>query len=848
MSFLVAKFRIFRNIVFIIMSELKHTEAFDLAFRFVTETNLNIFLTGKAGTGKTTFLKYLRQHSFKKMVVAAPTGVVAINAGGVTLHSLFQLPFAPFVPSKDSSDGINSHSLLSQIRYNKEKLNLFRNLELLVIDETSMVASHTVDAIDAILRSVRRRSQLPFGGVQVLFIGDLHQLPPVVKNHEWDFLKNYYPSIFFFDSIVLREHVPVMVELKEIFRQQDNTFIDVLNGIRNNNLSQANFELLNSRLKRNFVPADDEGYITLTTHNNQADTINKKKLDTLKERPKIYEAKIYRDFPEHIFPAESELELKVGAQVMFLKNDVEDKKYYNGKIGTVTSLTDNGIKVRCKGEHYDIDVKKYEWKNTNYSLNPDTREIVENELGSFEQYPLRLAWAITIHKSQGLTFDKLVIDAENAFANGQVYVALSRCTTLEGLVLTSSVNQSFLGAHQSLKEWQGKNQDDKILPQKFNEAREKYILHELQNIFAFYRWYYELKDFHEELTEHQEELPSSTTAWFKDLIEIQEKLQGVADKFKEQITALSNNNPNAEGNEALQKRIKDAANYFSAEIQKWKEKFYKHPLSTDKKKVARDIDASLTEVAFILHEILHRINHCKDRFNLNEYLKVGKKVETAADKIQSSYAQNQEQEVAVDGTSNEELYSRLAGLRKQIVGKTNLPLYMVFSSQAIQNICTYLPQNKEALIKIKGFGKVKVAQYGDEVIQLVRDYCEEYNLQPKEIFPPKRERKPKEQKTPTVDETVSHFKNGKSIADIATERKLTVGTIEGHLAQAIKLGAIEIEQLIPMDEVKELAQHFPAVIEQEYAQLNAVREKLPAAVSFGKLKMVLAWIQKTDKN
>jgi len=826
------------------MAEIIHTEALDLAFRFVTETNLNIFLTGKAGTGKTTFLKYLRQNSFKKMVVAAPTGVAAINAGGVTLHSLFQLPFAPFVPSKEvSEDGVNSHSLLSQIRFNKEKLNLFRNLELLVIDETSMVASHTVDAIDTILRSIRRRSQLPFGGVQVLFIGDLHQLPPVVKNHEWDFLKNYYPSIFFFDSIVLREHVPVMVELKEIFRQQDNTFIDVLNGIRNNNLSPSNFELLNSRLKRNFVPADNEGYITLTTHNNQADAINKRKLDKLTSRSEIYHAEIRGDFPEHIFPAEEELELKVGAQVMFLKNDTEGKQYFNGKIGVVTALDDEGIKVRCKDEHYDIDVKKYEWKNMNYSLNKDTREITEHELGSFEQYPLRLAWAITIHKSQGLTFDKLVVDAENAFANGQVYVALSRCTSLEGLVLTSSVNQSFLGAHQSLKEWQEKNKDDNDLPKKFNEARQKYILHELQNIFAFYRWYYELRDFHEALKEQEEELPPAGVEWFKELVESQNKLQEVADKFKDQMTALSKENPNAEENPALQKRIKDAANYFSAELLKWKEKFYNHPLSTDKKKVARNIDASLIEVAFILHEILHRVNHCRNGFTLNEYLKCGKKVEQPADKIQSSYAQNQAKEFIAEGTMHEELYSRLAGLRKQIVGKTNLPLYTVFSNSAIRNVCVYLPQNKVSLIKIKGFGKVKVAQYGDEVIQLVREYCEENNLQPQEIFPEKRERKPKDQKTPTVEETVNHFKNGKSIADIAAERNFAVSTIEGHLAQAIKKGSVQIEELIPMEEVKELAKHFPAVIE-EYIPLNSIKEKVPADVSFGKLRMVLAWLQK----
>ncbi len=824
------------------MTEIKHTEALDLAFKFVSETNLNIFLTGKAGTGKTTFLKYLRQNSFKKMVVAAPTGVAAINGGGVTLHSLFQLPFAPFVPSKNSSDGINSHSLLSQIRFNKEKLNLFRNLELLVIDETSMVASHTVDAIDAILRSVRRRSQLPFGGVQVLFIGDLYQLPPVVKNHEWDFLKNYYPSIFFFDSIVLREHVPVMVELKEIFRQQDNTFIDVLNGIRNNSLSQANFELLNSRLQRNFIPPDNEGHITLTTHNNQADAINKKKLETLKERSKIYYAKINRDFPEHIFPAESELELKVGAQVMFLKNDTEGKQYFNGKIGTVTALNDDGIKVRCKGEHYDIDVKKYEWKNTNYSLNPDTREIVENELGSFEQYPLRLAWAITIHKSQGLTFDKLVIDAENAFANGQVYVALSRCTSLEGLVLTSSVNQSFLGAHQSLKEWQGKNQDDTKLSQKFKEAREKYALQELQNVFSFYRWYYGLKDFSEELNDNREEFSEPSIVWLRELAETQEKIQTVADKFKERLTFLANDNPNVEENDALQKRVKDAANYFSAELQKWKERFYAHPFSTDKKKISRFLDASLTEVAFILHEILHRVNHCKNGFTLNEYLKSGKKVETAADKIQASYAQNQEKEVAAEGTANEELYSRLALLRKQMASEANTPLYMIFSSDAIQNICKYLPQSKESLLKIKGFGKAKVAQYGDEVIGLIRDYCEEYNLQPKEVVPAKRERKSSEKKISTVQETINYFKNGKSIIEIAAERNLTIWTIEEHIAKAIQSGVIQIEDFMPIEEAQQIANYFPDVVKPPVL-LAPIKEKISADVSYAKLKAVLAWLQ-----
>ncbi|MDP3260878.1 MAG: AAA family ATPase [Thermodesulfovibrionales bacterium] len=738
------------------MMNIKHTEAFDLAYRFVTETNRNIFLTGKAGTGKTTFLKYLRQTSFKKMVVAAPTGVAAINAGGVTLHSLFQLPFAPFIPSKNANaDAVNSHSLLSQVRYNKEKLNLLRNLELLVIDESSMVASHTVDAIDTILRSIRRRHQQPFGGAQVLFIGDLHQLPPVVKNQEWEFLKNYYPSVFFFDSIVLRENVPVMIELKEIFRQQDNAFIEVLNEIRNNNLTNENFSLLNSRLKRpaSSGTADDEGYITLTTHNYQADEINKRKLQKLSAHSQTYHASIQGDFPENLYPAEPELELKEGAQVMFLKNDVEEKKYFNGKIGVITELDEDMIKVKCKGEQQKIEVKKHEWKNVNYSLNPDTHEITEEELGSFLQYPLRLAWAITIHKSQGLTFDKLIIDAENAFANGQVYVALSRCTSLEGLILTSHVNRKFLGAHQNLKDWQEKNHDEKNLQQKFHESRQKHIQQELQNIFTWKNWFYELRELNDILNEQKENLPSECFSWIAELTEKQKALDEAAVKFKEHMVGLCNQNPVVEENQPLQKRIKDAANYFSAEIMKWKEKFFNHPLSTDTKKTARKIDASLNEINIIVHEILHKINHCKNGFLLNDYLKNGKKVVPIYrdEKIQSSYAQKQIRNISSKELEHSGLYDSIAEMRGRIGSATNLPLYTIFSNNAIKNVCMSLPGSKDALLKVKGFGKAKVKKYGDEVLGLVREYCLENNLEPQQIFKESRQVGTGEKKSTTVE-------------------------------------------------------------------------------------------------
>ncbi len=701
--------------------EIKLTEEFNLAYRFVTETNQNIFLTGKAGTGKTTFLKYLRAHSRKNMVVAAPTGVAAINAGGVTLHSLFQLPFAPFVPSKDSSNenAVNSHSLLSQIHYHSDKLNLLRKLELLIIDETSMVASHSVDAIDTILRSVRRRYHEPFGGVQVLFIGDLHQLPPVVKREEWDFLRNYYASIFFFDSLVLKENIPVMIELKEIFRQQDNSFIEILNGVRNNSLTREDYELLNSRLKRNFVAKEDEGHITLTTHNSQSDAINKGKLRDLDARQITYLANVEGNFPEHIFPAEQYLDLKEGAQVMFLKNDTEERKYFNGKIGTVTYLDNDTIRVKCKGEDYSIDVQKYEWKNMNYTLNPVTRQIEEEELGSFQQYPLRLAWAITIHKSQGLTFDKLIIDAENAFANGQVYVALSRCTTLQGLVLTSPVNQRFMGAHQNLTEWTEKNQNEKNLKQRFEDERQLFIQQELQRIFTWRNWFYEMKELNDEMKVNRESLSPECFTWIEKLTKEQKMLEDVGGKFKDYMVGVFNQGPEIETNEALQKRIKDAANYFSKEIGKWKEEFFKHPFQIKTKKISRKIDGPLEEINIAVQEILRKMNFCKEGFLLNAYLENNKKVIEPIEKIRSSNITTANIE---SGSGLNILFNRINELRKKLARENHVSVSKVFSNRVVEKICENLPSNKESLINIKGINKIKISTFADYIIHIVNKY------------------------------------------------------------------------------------------------------------------------------
>ena len=725
---------------------LKHTGEFDLAYRFVNETNKNIFLTGKAGTGKTTFLKYIRETCLKKSVVAAPTGVAAINARGVTLHSLFQLPFGIIIPELDLIGTANItakyHPLLSKIRYNKEKLNLLWSIDLLIIDEASMVASYTVDAIDSILRYVRRKPEQSFGGVQILFIGDLYQLPPVVKKEEWEILQQYYSSIFFFDSFVLRDNIPVIIELKEIFRQKDDKFIEILNGIRDNNISEGNFKLLNSRLKRNFLPLYNEEYITLTTHNYQSDEINQKKLSGIHEHSNIFYAEVTGEFPEHTFPAEKELRLKTGAQVMFLKNDNEGKKYFNGKIGIVTELDEGYIKVKCQDDLYEIEVKKSQWENIKYQIDPETKVITEEVLGTFIQYPLRLAWAITIHKSQGLTFNKVIIDAARAFTAGQVYVALSRCTSLEGLILKSPVYRNFLGAHKDFKEWENKNWDTNLL-QLFTVARQDFILEELTNIFTWKNFYYEIKALNELLQENQTNINDESIPWIRKLIDKQKELNEITDKFKQTIIKLNKRNSFMEENELLQQRIKDGANYFYNELIKWIDCFYNHPLSIDTKKLSRKVDSKLEEIDLIIAEILQRIEYCKNGFLPDDYLKNMRSFNTEID--------------------------------------------------------------TESSKKIKSTYRKKIKQN-------------------------------------TVLETIEYLHKGKNIEQIAFERNLTVGTIESHIAKAIKQDLLQLEEVMSIEEARNIAKHFPGNLDE--FRLAPIKEKLPPEISYGKLRMVLAWLQK----
>jgi hypothetical protein len=407
-----------------------------LANDFVQYTGCNIFLTGQAGTGKTTFLHNLHKNTAKRMIITAPTGVAAINAGGVTLHSFFQLPFGPFVPGSETYEGNKQR----RFRFSKEKKRIIQSLDLLVIDEISMVRADLLDAVDAALRSHRRNNQ-PFGGVQLLVIGDLHQLSPVAKQDEWRLLQQHYESVYFFSSKALALTELLTIELKHIYRQSDVDFISLLNRIRNNRLDESSIANLNKRYIQNFKPDEDQGYITLTTHNHNAESINQTRLQALSKKEYRFKAEISGDFPEHIYPTLATLLLKKGAQVMFVRNDPSaEKLYYNGKIGKITKISNKNISVTCPGDKQEIVVEPIIWENIKYTLNEKNKEIEENIIGKFTQYPLKLAWAITIHKSQGLTFEKAIIDAKAAFAHGQVYVALSRCKTIEGMALSSPIS------------------------------------------------------------------------------------------------------------------------------------------------------------------------------------------------------------------------------------------------------------------------------------------------------------------------------------------------------------------------------------------------------------------------
>ncbi|HTO15392.1 MAG TPA: helix-turn-helix domain-containing protein [Edaphocola sp.] len=528
---------------------MEENSIFEKAISFVNQTNQSIFLTGKAGTGKTTFLKYIRDHSHKRMVTLAPTGVAAINAGGSTIHSFFYLPFGTFIPSNrtvwggENANIYNKNQLFSKAKLNQNKRTIIQNLDAIIIDEISMVRADTLDAIDALLRMVRRKPELAFGGIQMIFIGDMFQLPPVVKDQEWESLKEYYESPYFFDALVMKEVEPVYIELKKIYRQSDQLFIDILNRIRNNEVEEEDLSILNEKFDPYYIPDAYSGFITLSTHNYKTDQINQNALDQLLSPPVIFKADIKGDFPAHIYPVEEELILKIGAQVMFIKNDKgEERRYFNGKIATIADLNekDKTITVEFLDDNQTLVLEREEWENLKYDYDKEKDEIKETKQGTFSQYPIRLAWAITIHKSQGLTFEKAIIDAGQAFAPGQVYVALSRLTNLEGLILKSKISTSSIYTDPKIITFSENETPEEALENMLILSQQVFAEQSISMAFSFEQEYDKCLELTKELT--RKAIPNKDTAgeFILKQLERLKVLDQTGQKFKMQIDTWIN--------------------------------------------------------------------------------------------------------------------------------------------------------------------------------------------------------------------------------------------------------------------------------------------------------------------
>lgn len=562
--------------------------AFELAEEFALATRQHCFITGKAGTGKTTLLKRIVEKAQKNVIVVAPTGVAAINAGGVTIHSMFGLPLTAFVPTDDFVNpnlATNRRRMVhDHIHFRRDKLRLLRELDLLIIDEISMVRSDVLDAIDLVLRTVRR-NELPFGGVQALLFGDMHQLPPVARDKEWDILKSYYQSPYFFDSLVWPQANAAEIELTTIYRQTDARFLSLLSHIRDHTVDREDYERLRERYQPEFRPTEP-GYVLLSTHNQKADSVNASELARLPGRIHSFEAETEGEFPENLFPCERVIQLKVGAQVMFIRNDTEEGRYYNGRLAVVTKIDGPSITVvfhRNQGSQGEGGGDEYvlhreTWENKDYRLDQQTGNVVEEKLGAFKQFPLRLAWAVTIHKSQGLTFDKVIVDAGRSFAPGQVYVALSRCRSLEGIVLHSLIPPGALRRDQRISEFTARRHSLDRLKETLIEGKSAYANWLLLRLFTFTELLEPLQEWldfinKKEIPEKEAALAiyASVSARAREIIEtagkFERQLQGIIGQMKEgEMKEMGAGPSGRPQTDFLKERCSKAIRYFTDQI------------------------------------------------------------------------------------------------------------------------------------------------------------------------------------------------------------------------------------------------------------------------------------------
>ena len=805
----------------------------------VLYTDSHIFLTGKAGTGKTTFLKNLPLKTYKRMVVVAPTGVAAINAGGQTIHSFFQLPFGPQLPENALGKGYNAKTLAAQYqKLNKKKINLMRSLDLLIIDEISMVRADVLDAIDAVLRRVRR-SQKPFGGLQLLMIGDVHQLAPVAKPEEWEVLSPYYDTPYFFGSQVLKKAPYVCVELEHIYRQHDDDFISLLNKVRNNQMDADCVRVLNSRFKPGFVPKDEEGYITLTTHNYQADQINESKLDAINEKSLVFKAEVHGTFPENTYPTKEELELKIGAQVMFVKNDpTSEKAFFNGKIGRLVGYDEKEGTVTVLSDGERITVPKLKWQNMEYTINTENQDIEEKEIGSFTQIPLRLAWAVTIHKSQGLTFDKVIVDAGQAFAHGQVYVALSRCTSLEGLVLKTRISSNALVNDYSVNHFVETLPEKEPTQEKVDQLRHDYELETMLELIDFDGIY---KDFGRLMKVIYDNDTLFESAMIQDLSQrrnkIHEELCSIGFKFESQIRKLHEQAPSCEQNPVLQERLIKGVAYFDEHLKAIAKGLFDLPFKTDNQAV----NEQLTEALKLLKEDIYLkggcLEACKDGFTVREYQKT-KSVKA----IEAEKSGKKKVEIKDDVMDKSPLYAQLRAWRFRKAEELETELYTIIPNKPLKLIAQEKPVTLQTLKGIEGMGPKRVKAYGAEILDIVLRFIGE-NPETADLgkMPEEPEKKEKKQKGETYLVTKSMFDSGMSVEAIARERGFVTSTIYSHLAHLVEQGLIDASQFIDKEKYNEILDYFESTFDPN---LTAAKDVLGEKYEYGEIRAVLAELQR----
>lgn len=794
-----------------------------LAWDFVNFTDRNIFLTGKAGTGKTTFLHNLKQHCLKRMVVVAPTGVAAINAKGVTIHSFFQLPFGPIVPNQEIRSS-------KDFRFSKTKINIIKSLDLLIIDEISMVRADLLDGVDAILKRYKK-ANVPFGGVQVLMIGDLQQLSPVIRDQEWHLLKSYYQGIYFFHSQIFKSCKPLTIELTQIYRQDNPLFINILNEVRNNSLTHTSAEILNKRFSPEFIPQENEGYVFLTTHNHKAERINFDALSKLNGKSFTYNAKIQGKFPSNSYPNNESFQLKVGAQIMFIKNDSSpDKRYYNGKIGKVVRLDETEVVVQCPMDDFEIITTPEVWENFDYVMDNETNSISENKIGSFSQMPLRLAWAITIHKSQGLTFEKAIIDAEDAFAHGQTYVALSRCKSLEGLVLRSKIKANQIITDSDVLTFNQNSQAHQPNNHTLKQSQRDFQFSLIAELFDFHPFLYPINRLLDIYYKNQSSIQGSIDVHLTALkLEITELLK-INNSFISQIKSSNTNEDLPEDDKYVQARFIKAINFFKERVySKISEPFKLIQFTTDNNLLDKELTKHLTTFETLLSIKHYYYSNLQSGFNTANVLKV-----KADAVLMSEETPKQKRKLVIPGTANQKLFELLRGLRGDLAEEHNQIHFQIFTQKSLYAMCELLPTTKKELKEIHGMGKARIEKYGDAILEIITAYCETNNVDVSNRIP--IQETSTKTKIDTKKVSLDLFQSGKTIEEIAITRELTENTIFGHLAAFVPSGKIKVVDLMSEARFNELKQIIPT---KTFESLTDLKNQLDEKFTYAELRLVL---------